>query len=258
MLFNPDITKPAEEVLFTNRSTSTYCPIAFDGIAIEPVSDHKHLGLILDSKLTFNKHIDEKISIANRGVGVIRRLYHYSPRKSMIQIYKSFIRPHLDYCDIIYHKPLHDIFSSEYYSERVSSDPLHNNEQFTNKIEAVQYNSALAITGCIRGTSREKLYSELQGGGKRPPNYLLVGKFSRLVGMNCSYIPNLVGMYLFKLFKYDMYKSCINYARKQISRVKCFRLFPIYIIPVCTSLHDYSFSLLRKVAKCCYCFECFV
>ena len=33
--------------------------------------------------------------------------------------------------------------------------------QFTNKIEAVQYNSALAITGCIRGTSKQKLYSEL-------------------------------------------------------------------------------------------------
>ena len=79
----------------------------------------------------------------------------------MTQIYKSFIRPHLDYCDIIYHKPLHGIFSSEYYSERASSDPLHNNEQFTNEIEALQYNSALAITGCIRVTSREKLYSEL-------------------------------------------------------------------------------------------------
>ena len=138
MLFNPDIIKPAEEVLFTNRITSTYCHIAFDGIAIEPVSDHKYLGLILGSKLTFNKLIDEKISIANRGVGVIRRLYHYLPRKSMIQIYKYFIRTHLDYCDIIYHKPLHDIFSSEYYSERASSDPLHNNEQFTNKIEDVQ------------------------------------------------------------------------------------------------------------------------
>ena len=128
-------------------------PIAFDGIAIKPVSDHKHLGLILDSKLTFIKHIDEKISIAKRGGGgggVIRRMYHYLPWKSMIQIYKSFIRPHLDYCDIIYHKPLHDIFSSEYYSEKASSDPLHNNEQFTNKIEAVQYNSALAIAGCIR------------------------------------------------------------------------------------------------------------
>ena len=103
----------------------------------------------------------KKYLLRTGGVGVIRRLCHYLPRKSMIQIYKSFIRPHLDYCYIVYHKPLHDIFSSEYYSEKASSDPLHNNEQFTNKIEAVQYNSALAITGCIRGTSREKLYSEL-------------------------------------------------------------------------------------------------
>ena len=92
---------------------------------------------------------------------MIRRLYHYLPRKSIVQIYKSFIRPHLDYCDIIYHRPTFDIFSSEYYSERASADPIHTNEHFTNKIEAVQYNSALAITGSIRGTSKEKLYSEL-------------------------------------------------------------------------------------------------
>ena len=90
MLFNPDITKPAEEVLFTNRNASTHFPIAFDGISIKPVSEYKHLGLILDSKLTFNKHIDEKY---------ILRTGDWS--HSMIQIYKSFIRPHLDYCDII-------------------------------------------------------------------------------------------------------------------------------------------------------------
>ena len=32
MLFNPNISKPAEEVLVTNRSTSTYCPIAFEPV----------------------------------------------------------------------------------------------------------------------------------------------------------------------------------------------------------------------------------
>ena len=35
------------------------------------------------------------------------------------------------------------------------------NVLFANKIESVQYNAALAITGCIRGTSKEKLYNEL-------------------------------------------------------------------------------------------------
>lgn len=54
----------------------------------------------------------------------MRRLYHYLPRKSLIQIYISFIRPHLDYCDVIYHRPSFDGFSTEYYSERAPSDLL--------------------------------------------------------------------------------------------------------------------------------------
>ena len=56
-------------------------------------------------------------------------------------MYKSFIRPHLDYCDVIYDQP--------------------NNESFCTKIERIQYNAALAITGAIRGTSQIKLYKEL-------------------------------------------------------------------------------------------------
>ena len=60
---------------------------------------------------------------------------------SLVTIYKSFIRPHLDYGDIMY-------------------DQAHT-ASFHQKIESAQYNSALAITGAIRGTSKEKLYQEL-------------------------------------------------------------------------------------------------
>ena len=88
----------------------------------------KHIGLILDRRLNFNHHLKEKISKANKGIGLIRRLYHNLPRKSLLIIYKSIIRPHLDYADIIYHQP----------------------QSFTNKIESVQYNAALAITGAIK------------------------------------------------------------------------------------------------------------
>ena len=56
-------------------------------------------------------------------------------------IYKSFIRPHLDYGDIIYDQP--------------------DNENFCQKLESFQYNAALAITGAIKGTSQDKLYKEL-------------------------------------------------------------------------------------------------
>ena len=63
------------------------------------------------------------------------------PRNVLLRIYKSFIRPYLDYADIIYDKP--------------------NNASFKNKIENVQYRACIAITGAIQGTSREHLYREL-------------------------------------------------------------------------------------------------
>ena len=59
-------------------------------------------------------------------------------------IYKSFVRPHLDYGDILFHQL--------------------NNESMNNKLDSVQYNAALAITGTRKGTSRSKLYKELELG----------------------------------------------------------------------------------------------
>ena len=58
----------------------------------------------------------------------------------MLTVYKCFIRPHLDYGDVIYDQP--------------------NLSSLANKIKSVQYNAALGITGAIRGTSKEKLYQE--------------------------------------------------------------------------------------------------
>ena len=71
----------------------------------------------------------------------MRKLNLLLPRSSLLTVYKCFIRPHLDYGDVIYDQP--------------------NLSSLTNKIESVQYNAALAITGAIRGTSKEKLYQEL-------------------------------------------------------------------------------------------------
>ena len=81
------------------------------------------------------------MSKALKGIGIIKKLSRNLPRHSLVTIYKSFVRPHLDYGDIIYDQP--------------------NNESFTQKIERIQYNAALAITGAIKGTSQSKLYSEL-------------------------------------------------------------------------------------------------
>ena len=56
---------------------------------------------------------------------------------NILTIYKRFVRPHLDYGDVVY-----DQFS---------------NDAFSMKLELAKYNAALAIKGAIRGTSHKKV-----------------------------------------------------------------------------------------------------
>ena len=89
---------------------------------------------------------------------MIRKLYRYLTRSTLLTVYKSFIRPQLDYCDIIYHKPCNDDISTQNASQGNICQP---NKLSTDKIESVQYNATLAITGCISGTSKENFIMNL-------------------------------------------------------------------------------------------------
>ena len=142
IFFNPDPSKQAQEVKFSRKGTKEDHPsIYFNDIPVTQNTVQKHIGLYLDEKLNYNTHIKEKIGKVYKGIELLRNLSNKLPRQALVTIYKAFIRPHLDYGDIVYDKP--------------------NNETFVNKIEKAQYDAALAITGAIRGTSREKLYAEL-------------------------------------------------------------------------------------------------
>ena len=134
-----------QEVIFSAKRIKPHHPNLFlDDTEVERRSEHKHLGLILDSKLNFQSHIREAIMKARRGIGIIRYLSRYVSRDVLDQVYKLYVRPHLDYGDIIYHR----------FDPNVSLD-------LTRKLEQTQYSAALAVTGAWRGTNRQRLYEEL-------------------------------------------------------------------------------------------------
>ena len=67
MSFNPDPTKQAEEILFSHKlNNPDHPPINFNNIEVKRVTDHKHLGLNLDPKLSFTKHICEKLELLEK------------------------------------------------------------------------------------------------------------------------------------------------------------------------------------------------
>ena len=120
MQFNPDPKKQAQEVYFSKKSNNkSSLPVTFNNAKVVTYCTHKHLGLLLDKRLSFNDHIQSKMNKCYKMIGVIKSLSVNLPRDALLWIYKSFVRPHLDYRDIIYDKP--------------------HNESFKNKIENIQY-----------------------------------------------------------------------------------------------------------------------
>ena len=66
MSFDPDPNKQAREIIFSKmHERDDYPPLNFNGNNIQTAISQKHLGLLLDSKLDFNKHINNKIKECN-------------------------------------------------------------------------------------------------------------------------------------------------------------------------------------------------
>ena len=106
MIFNPDASEQAQEIVFSAKANvSNHETVYFNNVPVIRENIQKHLGLFLDSKLSFFDHINEKIKKATKGVNVIRKMNLLLPRSSLLTIYKSFVRPHLDYGDVIYDQP---------------------------------------------------------------------------------------------------------------------------------------------------------
>ena len=97
--------------------------------------------MFLNFKLSFNEHLETVFAKVNRGIAILCKLQTVLPREALLTIYKSFIRPHFDYGDVIYDQSYNDSFHA--------------------KLESYQYKAALAMTGAIKGSSTEKLYQEL-------------------------------------------------------------------------------------------------
>ena len=88
-------------------------------------TSQKHLGIILDTRLSFEKHLQTVVCKIHKTIGLIRKSQNLLPISALIALCKASVSSLLDYGDILYG-------------------------------ESLQYNACLAITGAIRGSSRKK------------------------------------------------------------------------------------------------------
>ena len=142
MILYPDLSKQVQEEIFSRKIKNLLHPtLLFNNISLSNSLFQKHLDLTLDIKLNFSEHKESITKKSSKTIGLLRKFQQILPRSSLLTIYKAFIRSQSDYADIIY---------DEAY-----------NSAFHDKLESIQYNTCLAITGGVRETSTEKIYQEL-------------------------------------------------------------------------------------------------
>ena len=102
MIFDPDLTKQVQEVIFSRKTKKLLHPrLSFNNISLKNSLPQKHLRLTLDIKLNFVEHMTNITPKISETMDLLHRLQPILPRSSLLTINKIFIRSQLDFADVI-------------------------------------------------------------------------------------------------------------------------------------------------------------
>jgi hypothetical protein len=225
--FNP---KKTESMIISRKiEPQFHPPLYFNNVPIKNVTTHKHLGLTFSNDGSWTTHINEIITKASSRLNIIRKLKFKVDRKSLEHMYFSYVRPILEYADVVWDN------CPNYIKE---------------KLEHINYEAARIITGATKLTSIRILLQECgwetleqrrnkhkillfhKMVNKTVPEYLsnlvpssfgqthqystrnhsnLVHVHSRTAYYNNSFLPSTVRLWNFQRISKVMFQSIINH-----------------------------------------------
>ena len=126
MNFNPDPNNQAQEGIFSCKIKKLPQPslVFNNNNNVLQTSSQKHLGVTLDVKLTFDEHLNNVLNKVNKTIGLLHKLQHLLSRSTLITIHKAFVRPHLDYGDILFDQEQLGILRKRKYIKNLVLSPF--------------------------------------------------------------------------------------------------------------------------------------
>jgi hypothetical protein len=135
--FNPQKT---ETMVISQKVNKPHHPsLIMNNQQLEDVKYHKHLGVTISDDGSWNKHIELVIDKSYSRLNILRMLKFRLDRLSLEKLYLSFIRPLLEYGDVVW-------------------DP--HNMYLINILEKVQIEAMRIISGGTKLTPLRPLYKE--------------------------------------------------------------------------------------------------
>jgi hypothetical protein len=93
-----------------NRSRYTMLDHLDDYVQVSPVIEEKDLGVTFEPNLKFDKHISNCVNKAQRNLAMIRRSFDHMDKDMFLVLYKSIVRPLLEYCTPVWSPYLKKVF----------------------------------------------------------------------------------------------------------------------------------------------------
>ena len=130
-----------ESMLISRKILRANHPILyFNNVSIEQVQSHKHLGIYLSDKCEWHVHLENTEKKAWSRVHLLRSLKFDLDRKSLQTMYFSFIRPVLEYADVVWDNCT---------------------QQQMNDLEKIQLEAGRIVSGTTKLVAIDRLYREL-------------------------------------------------------------------------------------------------
>ena len=168
--FNPHKT---EEMISRKTRQIDHPRVTMDNVVVNRVSSHKHLGVVFNNDCTWHEHISEITTKAWKRIHILQSLKYQLDRRSLQTMYFSFIRPILEYADIIW-------------------DNCFNYEK--ENVEKIQIEAGRVVTGATKSCSRAKILQETGWDSleKRRYKHRMVTFYKMVNNLSPPYLQNLV------------------------------------------------------------------
>ncbi|MCG8113685.1 MAG: reverse transcriptase family protein [Candidatus Thiodiazotropha taylori] len=184
--FNPS----KSECLLVSRKVNKpqHPPLFMHNIQIDEVDSHKHLGLYLSQDCTWHQHIDFIKEKAWCRINIMRKLKFKLDRKSLETIYIAFIRPLLEYADVIWDN------CTQYEKT---------------ELEKIQLEAARIATGTTKLISLNNLYKEICWDTleKRRHDHKLTLFYKMINNLAPAYLSSLVPQHVNAISRYNLRNS---------------------------------------------------
>ena len=89
-------------MLFSRQKIALNFTVKIKNTVIEHKSETKFLGVIVDEKLKWTKHIKTVKSKMCRYVGIMYKIKNLLPIQARLQVFHSFVQSHISYCSLVW------------------------------------------------------------------------------------------------------------------------------------------------------------